>query len=71
MCAPHPKLPSSKLATTSAVPRDRSGLIGIIARREQQNSEQKQNGKDRVDLKFRVVQRKRKLTAKPVKPSKQ
>jgi hypothetical protein len=67
MYAPHPKLPSSKLATTSAVPRGRSRLIRIIARREQQNSEHKQNSKDRVDLKFRVVQRKRELTAKPVK----
>jgi hypothetical protein len=71
MCAPHPKLPSNKLATTTAVPRDRSGLIGVIARREQQNSEHKQNSKDRVDLRFRVVQRKRELTANPVKFCKQ
>jgi hypothetical protein len=71
VCAPHLWLPSNKLATTSAVPRDRSDLVGIISWREQQNSEHKQKSKDRVDLKFRVVQRKRDLTAEPVKLRKQ
>ena len=67
MCAPHLKLPSNKLATTSAVPRNQSGLVGIVSWREQQNSQHKQQSEGHVDLKFRVVQRKRELTAKSVK----
>ncbi len=67
MCAPHLKLPSNKLTTTSAVPRGRSRLIGIVPWREQQNSQHDQERENGVDLKFRVVQRKGELTAKPVK----
>jgi hypothetical protein len=70
MCAPHLKLPSNKLATTSTVP-SWSGLVGIVPWRKQQNSEHKQESEDRVDLKFPIVQRKRELTAKPVKLCKQ
>jgi hypothetical protein len=70
MCAPHLKLPSNKLATTSAVPWG-SGLVGIVPWRKQQNSEHKQEREGRVDLKFRIVQRKRELTAKLVKLRKQ
>jgi hypothetical protein len=46
-------------------------LIGIVPWRKQQNSEHKQKREDRVDLKFRIVQRKRELTAKLVKLRKQ
>ena len=70
MCAPHLKLPSNKLATASAVPWA-SGLVGIVPGRKLQNSEHKQEREDRVDLKFRIVQSKRELTAKSVKLRKQ
>ena len=66
MCAPHLKLLSSKLATTSAVPRRPSRLIRIVPRRVQQNSEYKQQCENRVDGKFRVVQCKSELTANVV-----
>jgi hypothetical protein len=64
-------LPSGKLATTGAVPDAPSGLVGIVPRREQQNAHHEEQRKHRIDLKFRVVQRKRELTAKPVKLRKQ
>jgi hypothetical protein len=70
MCAPHRKLPSSKLATIRAVPAS-LGLVWVVPWREQQNSQDKQESEDRVDLKFRVVQRKRELTAKAVQLRKQ
>ncbi len=67
MCAPHLKLPSNKLTTTSAVPLGRSSLVRIVPRREQQNSQHDHEREDGVDLKFRVVQRKRELTANAIK----
>jgi hypothetical protein len=66
VCAPHLNLPSSKLATTGTVPGRRSGLIRIVPRWEQQNPQHEEQRKDSVNLKFRVVQRKRKLTANAI-----
>jgi hypothetical protein len=47
-----------------------SGLTGVVPRREQYDSKQKQKRQRRVDLKFRVVQRKRELTANAIELSK-